>query len=251
SGKLLHINIDPSALHLVHRADIAINGDAAFCLAALCNHLNAEAGDEMFTARVLTSAAEVKQGLRQRIGKDYEAIMDGMRRMLPDDALIVRDTTVPAYNFATQLLPVYQRRSFMGPCSAAIGPGLPLAIGAASAAGRRTLLINGDGGFMLHATEMATAAQYDLPIIICIFNDGGYGVLRGLQTNAFEGRVGDVNLGFMDFVLMAKSMGVPGQAVKSLADFEQGFKAACSARGPYLLDIDMRCFELMKGSLLE
>ena len=249
-GKLLHINIDPGALNRVHRADLAINGEAGQVLKAIENRINFEAGDEDFLKRIQASAEGVKLGLRKRMGKDYERMMDLMRELLPDDAMMVRDTTVPAYNFTNQLLPVYHPRSYLGSSSAAIGPGLPLALGVSTATGKRTMVISGDGGFMLHAAEMATAAQYRLPLLICVFNDGGYGVLRGLQTRSFEGRVGEVNLGFMDFVRMAESMGVPGRHVKSLEDFEAGFTHALNTEGPFLLDIDMRCFELMQGSIL-
>lgn len=249
-GKLLHINLDARALNLVHQSDIAINGDATQTIESLMTRLNPEAGDEDFLKKVKIASDGVKSGLRRRIGKDYESIMDIMREQLPRDAMIVRDTTVPAYNFGNQLLEIYHPESFIGPGSGAIGPGLPLAIGAALGSKKKTMVIHGDGGFMFHATELATAAQYQLPIIVALFNDGGYGVLRGLQTRQFDGRMADVNLGFVDFVKMAESMGVDGMSIKSVEDFKQGFKLACAASGPFLLDIDMRCFEPMQGSIL-
>ena len=47
---------------------------------------------------------------------------------------------------------------------------------------------------MFHATELATCAQYQVPLIICVFNDSGYGVLRYLQQNRF-GRINETDLG--------------------------------------------------------
>ena len=103
---------------------------------------------------------------------------------------------------------------------------------------------------MLHATELATAAQYQLPLIVCVFNDGGYGVLRSLQTNAFEGRYGDTDLGYVDFAAFAASMGVDGETIGSLESFQQAFKKGMSSAGPYLINIDMRKLEPMQGSIL-
>ncbi len=249
-GKLLHLDIDPATLHGVHEAAVALEGDAALCLQLILAQINPESGDPEFTSRIQQAGIAVKQGLRKRIGPDYEGIMDIMRGVLPRDANIVRDSTVPAYNFGNQLLEIYQSATFIGPNSGAIGPGLPLAVGAAIGTNKLTLVIHGDGGFMLHATELATAAQYQVPLIVCVFNDGGYGVLRGLQSREFDGRVAEVNLGFVDFKMFAESMGVPGYNVASLLEFDNAFREAAGRAGPSLLNIDMRKLEPMAGSIL-
>ncbi|MBT4162585.1 MAG: hypothetical protein HOC70_10825 [Gammaproteobacteria bacterium] len=249
-GKLLHIDIDPSVVDLVHRSDASVIGDARSVLQSIDSAMNFESGDEDFAGRVQEANQGLRQTLRNRLGPDYEGIMNTIRDQLPRDGLIVRDTTVPAYNFANHLLPVYEPRTFIGPTSAAIGPGLPLAIGAATATGRKTVVIHGDGGFMLHATELATAAQYQLPLVVCVFNDGGYGVLRGLQSAQFDGRIGDTDLGFVDFAAFAESMGVRGETATSLKEFQDAFISAMAASGPCLINIDMRKLEPMKGSIL-
>ena len=249
-GKLLHIDIDAGVINLVHRSDAALVGDVNTLIARIETAINPEPAEPGFVQKMLKAASGMRQALRQRIGKDYEGILDTIRATLPRAALVVRDTTVPAYNFGNQLLEIYEPRTFIGPCSAAIGPGLPLAIGAATGSGKKTLVIHGDGGFMLHATELATAAQYQLPLIICVFNDGGYGVLRGLQSRAFDGRIGDTDLGFVDFAAFAASMGVKGMTVESLDDFKAAFALAVDATGPVLLNIDMRQLLPMQGSIL-
>ncbi len=249
-GALLHIDIDASVLNRIHQADLTLQGDAKDILESISTQLNPETGNPDFLAKVQQSGTGVKQGLRQRIGSDYEGIMDTIRSLLPRGAVIARDSTVPAYNFANQLLEIYKPNTFIGPNSGAIGPGLPLALGAAIGTGTKTVVIHGDGGFMLHATELATAAQYKVPLIVCVFNDGGYGVLRGLQTRQFEGRTNEVNLGFVDFKMFAESMGVPGYTVDSLASFKAAFSAALEVDGPCLLDIDMRRLQPMRGSIL-
>ncbi len=249
-GKLLHIDIDASVVGRVHKTDVGIIGDASEAVRRLDAAINPEPADPAFVERVLSSNQQLRQTLTKRLGPDYEGIMHAIRDNAPDDALIVRDTTVPAYNFANQLLPILGPRTFIGPASAAIGPGLPLAIGAAAGSGKKTIVIHGDGGFLLHATELATAAQYQLPMVICVFNDGGYGVLRGLQSREFEGRYSDTDLGMTDFSLMAESMGVRGVTIESLADFQSAFKEAIKVDGPTLLHIDMRKLEPMQGSIL-
>ena len=249
-GKLLHIDIDASVINLVHRADTMLVGDAQEVLTALAQAVNPEPSDPAFVQQVQQGTQQMRGVLRERLGPDYAALMDAMRQGLPRDALLVRDTTVPAYNFANHLLPVLAPRTFIGPSSAAIGPGLPMAVGACVATGKQTLVIHGDGGFMLHGTELATAAQYQLPLIVCVFNDGGYGVLRRLQSNQFDGRINETDLGFVNFAAFAESLGVAGHKVQSAADFSQRFTEALATQGPTLLDIDMRRLQPMQGSLL-
>jgi acetolactate synthase-1/2/3 large subunit len=249
-GKLLHIDVDASIIDRVHKADASLVGDAALTIPLLEAAMNPEPADEDFVQRVQGSNQALRQVLTERIGPDYQGIMECVREHLPRDGLIVRDTTQAAYHFTNQLMPVFEPRTFIGPASAAIGPGLPLAVGAAAGTGRRTVVVHGDGGFMLHATELATIAQYSLPMVILVFNDGGYGVLRGLQSQAFDGRYEDTDLGFVDYAKMAESMGVQGVNVTSLAAFQSACKTAMAADQPVLIDIDMRQLEPMKGTML-
>jgi acetolactate synthase-1/2/3 large subunit len=183
--------------------------------------------------------------MRAQIGPDYESIMDAMRAALPSDANIVRDATVPAYTWGNRLFPILEPRTSIGSTSAAIGPGLPLAIGAAIGSGKKTALIQGDGGFMLNLSELATAAQYELPLIICLFNDEGYGVLRMIQSRTFEGRKVGVDLHTPDFVQVSQGMRISAERVTGVAEFEAAFSRAVVAEGPVLLDIDMSVLEPM------
>jgi acetolactate synthase-1/2/3 large subunit len=153
--------------------------------------------------------------------------------------VLVRDATVPAYLWADRLLPVLQARTSVRPASAAIGPGLPLALGAAAGSGRPTVLIAGDGGFMLHVGELVTAVQHDLPVVICLFNDKGYGVLRNIEARQFDGRNFGVDLATPDFPALAQSMGVQASRAASPAEFEQRFREAIAAGRPALIDIDL------------
>ena len=102
---------------------------------------------------------------------------------------------------------------------------------------------------MFHATELATCAQYQVPLIICVFNDSGYGVLRYLQQNRF-GRINETDLGKVAFAQMAQSMGVPGERVASVAEFATALDAALSVQGPYLIDVDMEHFAPMEISVM-
>ncbi|MFV2090093.1 MAG: thiamine pyrophosphate-binding protein, partial [Pseudomonadales bacterium] len=249
-GKLIHMDVDPHSIGLNHHADVSMISDAKAGLRALGDNMNANPGDSAFLERLQGVRDEIRADIRQRIGPDMERIMDAIRGRLPRDGLFVRDMTTPAYNWGNPLFPIYQPRTTMNPASGAIGPGLPLANGAALATGKKTVVMHGDGGFMVHIGELATTVQYNLPLVICVFTDGGYGVLRGMQNQGFEGRFTGVNLATPNFTTVARGMGMAAESVASADEFEAAFERAMVADGPVLLDIDMSKLQPMRGSVL-
>ena len=251
-GDLVHIDVDGGSLGRVHRAAQAIQADAQQFLGELNQHLEpsaVDASDGQFTAAIIAAGNEVKAKLVQQLGDDFRGILQALTDSLAPSSPVVRDNTIAAYFMANQLLPIRTARVSITPTSGAIGPGLPLGIGAAQATGERTLVIHGDGGFMFHATELATAVQQALPLTVCVFNDGGYGILRRLQANKFDGRINETDLGFMDFAAMAKSMGCDGERVASVAAFTEALGRAQSIAGPYLIDVDLREIGLIGGMM--
>jgi len=246
-ARLIHIDADPGVIGRNYTADVPVVGDARLALAALARDLADVRMEPAFASRAADLRAAALAQIRREIGPDYAAIMDAIRELAPRDALIVRDATVPAYLWGNRILPVLAPRTSIYPTSAAIGPALPLAIGAAIGAGRPAVVIQGDGGFMLNIGELATAAQYRVPVVVCVFNDRGYGVLRTIEARTFEGRQFGVDLATPDFVQVARGMGVPAEAVDSPATFRAALERGLASGGPCLLDIDMSKLTPMGG----
>jgi len=108
----------------------------------------------------------------------------------------------------------------------------------AVATGKKTIIMHGDGGFMFHVGELATASQYQIPVVIVIFNDGGYGVLRGLQSQRFDGRFNETELFTPDFVKLAESMGVSGLYVDEVDELAEAMNTAMARSGPVLVEVN-------------
>ncbi|MDP7389492.1 MAG: thiamine pyrophosphate-binding protein, partial [Pseudomonadales bacterium] len=249
-GELVHIDIDGNMIGRTHTADLGLVADAKQALVGINASLQSfSANDSQFNDGIWQARDGVRGAMRARLGDDWPQVMDCIRDKLPADSVFVRDQTISAYNWGNQQFPILQPRTSINPTSGAIGPGFPMSVGAAIASQRKTVVIHGDGGFMFHATELATCAQYQVPLIICVFNDSGYGVLRWLQQNRF-GRINETDLGKVAFAQMAHSMGVPGQRVASVDEFAQAMDEAMAATGPYLIDIDMEHFAPMEISVM-
>ncbi len=253
-GKLVHIDIDSNMIGRTHQAHVGLVADARMALLGINQHLpELQANDAQFSDKILHAGDGIRQAMRGRLGSDWPQVMDCIREKLPRESVFVRDQTISAYNWGNQQFPIMEPRTSINPTSGAIGPGFPMSVGAAIASQRsgdaKTLVIHGDGGFMFHATELATCAQYQVPLIICVFNDSGYGVLRYLQQNRF-GRINETDLGKVAFAEMAQSMGVPGERVASVDAFAQALDNALAAPGPYLIDVDMEHFAPMEISVM-
>ena len=249
-GELIQIDIDGNMLGRTHKAAIGVLSDAKSALNQLKPLLSdLSQNDSQFNESLFQAREGVQTAMRARLGKDWPQVMDIIRSKLPRDGLFVRDQTISAYNWGNQQFPIYLPRTSINPTSGAIGPGFPMSIGAAIATGKKTVVIHGDGGFMFHATELATAAQYKVPVVVCVFNDSGYGVLRWLQDNRF-GRINETDLGKIAFAKMARSMGVPATRVASVEEFEEVLNLAMQEEGPYLIDIDMDQFDPMEISIM-
>ena len=252
-GKLVHIDIDSNMVGRTHRAHIGLVADAKLALQGIHQKLSElQANDAQFTDKILHAGEGIRQAMRGRLGTDWPQVMDCIRDKLPADSVFVRDQTISAYNWGNQQFPILTPRTSINPTSGAIGPGFPMSVGAAIASqpsGSKALVVHGDGGFMFHATELATCAQYQVPLIICVFNDSGYGVLRYLQQSRF-GRINETDLGKVAFAQMAESMGVPGERVASVEAFSDAMDRALAADGPYLIDVDMEHFVPMEISVM-
>src|SRR5205823_4227678 len=112
-----------------------------------------------------------------------------------------------------------------------IGQGLPMAIGAQIAAPAKTVVaLCGDGGLLVNAGELAVARQENAPVVVILFDDGGYGVLRNIQNAHFEGRTIGVDLQTPDFVMLARAFGFSSERAGSTQEFRKIGRASCRER---------------------
>jgi acetolactate synthase-1/2/3 large subunit len=90
---------------------------------------------------------------------------------------------------------------------------------------------------MFTANEMATAAQYNLPLVTILFNNNKFQNVQRQQKEWFGGRVIASDLTNPDFVKFAESFGIRGERVHNPADLERAVKAALERRQPALIEV--------------
>jgi acetolactate synthase-1/2/3 large subunit len=123
--------------------------------------------------------------------------------------------------------------SQVAPTSGAMGYGVPAAVAAkVLAPDRAVVCFAGDGEFLMSGQELATAVQYELPIVVLVVDNGMYGTIRMHQERNFPGRVVGTDLVNPDFAAYASAFGAHGETVETTAAFADAFERALTACVP-------------------
>jgi acetolactate synthase-1/2/3 large subunit len=234
----IQIDVEPSLLGRNYPIDVGIVGDARLSLEALFKSVDVSTNPQWLEA-VAEASKSARARVRATLGP-YERILDDLRATLDRDAIVVRDVTIPATTWGARLLETYTPRTVLHSATYAIGMGFGLAIGASiGRPDREVVLLAGDGGFVTALGELATAAQEKARVIVVLFNDGGYGILRNLQDTHFDGRRLGVDLVAPDFTRLGESFGVWSGQVRSSVEMGPVLKEALHQDGPALIEVDM------------
>jgi acetolactate synthase-1/2/3 large subunit len=128
--------------------------------------------------------------------------------------------------------------SQLGPTSGAMGYGLPAAVAAKVLAPERTVVcFSGDGDFLMSGNELATAVQYELPIVVLVVDNGMYGTIRMHQERQFPGRVVGTDLLNPDFAAYARAFGAHGETVERTEEFAAALERALESGLPAVLTL--------------
>ncbi len=235
---LVHVHADSGELGRVYSPALAINATPTAFAAALASLPTpasrpwAEATAAMHQAYLAWSdPAPIRTPGALQMG----GVMQYLEANLPPDAIM----TNGAGNFATWLHRFHRFTRYatqLAPTSGSMGYGLPAAVGAKRLWPERTVVcFAGDGCFMMHGQEFATAVQYDLPIIVLIIDNGMYGTIRMHQEKHYPGRISATQLRNPDFAAYARAFGGHGERVETTEQFGPAFERAVASGKPAIL----------------
>jgi acetolactate synthase I/II/III large subunit len=235
--KIIRIDIDSQELDRQRRPEIGIVGDAAATLKVLADRLGKHNTKRNGRADAVaeTKAAATKK-LRDVIGPQI-GYLEAIRKALPDDGILVDELTQMGYA-ARLAYPTYRPRTFLSPgYQGTLGWGYATSLGVKVAKpGTPVLSINGDGGFLFTAMEMATAAQNGIGVVAVVFSDGAYGNVKRIQQQAFNNRTIASDLHNPDFVKLGESFGIASERVKSPEELGAAISRGFARGGPTLID---------------
>lgn len=238
-GRVVHVDCDVAELAKGHpRVDWPLHGDANQVLATLATqNLGGHRGWLEFCRMVKEKLPCVEPGNTTRDGylSPYRFV-EYLSQLAGTSDVIIPCSSGGAFTVMMQTFSLKAGQTMVtNKGLASMGYGLSGAIGAAFAnPDKRTLLVEGDGGFAQNLQELGTAAINNLNLKIFIFNDNGYASIRMTQRNYFGGRyVGcdrGTGLGLPDWDVLFKAYGIP--TLRLVPGFEQDARFLDLFNGP-------------------
>lgn len=213
-AKIVHIDIDPSAISKNVRVDVPIVGDVKNVLHKLIPLVHRLDTDDW-----LKTIAEWKRQhpLRYRIGSRIRSqyVVQKIGELTQGNAVVVTDVGQNQMWAAQFFKYMHPRGHITSGGLGTMGFSFPASIGAAFAVKGKeipVISINGDGGIQMNIQELATAVAHNLPIKIIILNNGFLGMVRQWQELFWRRRYSHVDLDWSnpDFVRIAEAYGAIG-----------------------------------------
>jgi acetolactate synthase-1/2/3 large subunit len=163
--------------------------------------------------------------------------------LIPENAIVVDEGVSTGRGFFPSTRHAHPH-TWLQNMGGSIGIGMPLAVGAAVACPDRPVLnIQADGSAMYTIQSLWTQARENLNITTVILNNRSYAILRHELTNVGAQNVGrkaldmlDLSRPDLDFVALARGMGVPGERVDTMDDFNKAVARGLATPGPYLVE---------------
>lgn len=165
--------------------------------------------------------------------------------VLPEDSIIIEELLSSGMNMVRQLLPATRPDSWFGMRGGGIGVAIPQAAGMKLAhPDRPVVALSGDGSAMYSAAALWTLAHDRLPVVVIIFNNRGYRILKQ-RTRAIGDHAAredtyiamDIDAPAVDFMALAAAHGVQGVRAETLAEVRTAVVSALAAAEPTLIEV--------------
>jgi acetolactate synthase-1/2/3 large subunit len=255
-SRLIQIDIDPAELGRNYPAEFPILGCARASLAFMNRLIHARTGaaparrdawlDRLRHGREVWNKYQSGLAASDQMPLRPERLMRALSRAVPENAIIASDVGVH-HNWIIQLFDALRPRQLLHSWGfAAMGFATSGILGAKLAApDRPCVAVVGDGSFLMTPHALATAVEYDIPVVWVVWNNQGYCAIRDLQHGMFAGRElatsfqndGNRELYSPDFAALAKSFGVASHTITHASELEDAIATAIAANRPYLIEV--------------
>ncbi|KAL6905071.1 acetolactate synthase [Trichoderma evansii] len=245
---ILHVDIQPADFVAHYMPKIELIGSLSENLTDLTGRLDTvarlqltEAGESIRTN--MWEWVNSAEALGRSTGPVHPLHFIRLFQNMIDPSTTVISDVGSVYIWLCRYFYSYERRTFlMSNVQQTLGVAMPWAIGVSLSqtppSSKKVVSISGDGGFMFSSQELVTAVQQGCNITHFIWNDGKYNMVEFQEVNKY-GRSSGVDLGGVDFVKLADSMGAKGLRVSSAGDLEAVMKEALAYEGVCLVDVEI------------
>ena len=242
NAKIIHMDIDASELCKNIPVELGMTGSMKEILQKLAEKLPQQTHAD-WMARV----AELQEKTRELEAQNPDELtpftaIDALAEAADKETIVATDVGQHQM-WVAQHYPFETPRTFISSGGlGTMGFGLGAAIGAATATGKKTILVTGDGSFGMNLNELATAVTNQTPVVVFIMNNGVLGMVRQWQTLFFDKHYSNTTLERKtDFVKLAEAFGMPGYRAVNMAELKEVLPKAFAEKGPVLVDCTIDC----------
>ncbi len=237
---LIQVDIDPEQIGKSATPQIGIEADAKGALRQLVD-LVPQFNRTRESRDAELEAIKARAREMQSQTPELQAYALAIREELPDDGIVVSESTQVGYWSTGGGFPVYEPRTYLtSGYQGTLGYGYATALGAqVGNPDRKVVSINGDGGFMYNVQELSTQAQQGIPLVTVVFNDNGYGNVRRMQVHKYNDHRIATDLLNPDMVKMAESFGVAGYRASSPEELRTVLRDALASNAPALIEVPL------------
>jgi len=246
--KFIHVDIEPTQISRIFPADLGIVSDARLAIQAMLDEaraMTASRSADDYVRRI----PRLRDELARRLDFANVPIKPGrvfkeINEFFDEDAIFV---TCIGNNqiWSGQMQEIHKPGHYLlaggaGP----LGWDLPAALGAKLARPNNTVVnVTGDFGIQFCIEELAMAAQYDIPVLVVIINNGNMSLIRQNQKYTYGGLRYEIDLSYgesdnyIDFVQLAKAYGLYGERVTQPDDIKAAFQRGLDSGKTALIDV--------------
>lgn len=244
------VDVDEAELHKMNvRPDIPICADAGeFIRLLLENKEKLQKRDRtkwfQYSTRMKKKYPIIKAEFwEQKELVNTYCLIDTISKYMTSDDIYVSGSSGSCIDISMQAFKVKKgQRVFCTKGLASMGYGFPSAIGACIASnGKRTVGVNGDGGFCMNIQELETVRRLNLPIKIFVLSNKGYGAIKATQTNLFQGHLvacnGESGLSLPPVAKVASAYGIKTFTISGNFELEDKVRAVLDWDGPVICEV--------------
>jgi len=236
-AKIIHIDIDPSSISKTVDVDVPVVGDAKASLEAMLPHLEHRDRKEWFAKIKAWKERYPFRYLDDSKNSKPQYVIEEINRQTRGDAII--STGVGQHQmWAAQFFRWRRPRQMITSGGlGTMGFGLPAAMGAQLGnPGKLVIDIDGDASYLMTCYELATIAEYKIPVKIAILNNDFQGMIKQWQDLFYEKRYSQSRMKNPNFAAMAEAFGVKGIRCDRKEDVPKVVGEMINHDGPVVVD---------------
>ncbi len=253
---IVHIDYESAEIDRDYPVAVGIVADLADALWHLNEAVNDRFGADRLPCFEIGARADLRQAIVEELTCDDadpsfpmkpQRVLADVRRFLGPSDILLSDVGAHKMWIARHYQCDEPNTCLISNGFCSMGFALPGAIGATYACpGRRVLAICGDAGFLMNVQELETAVRLNRNVVVMVWVDGEYGLIKWKQQAQFAGRHSDLAFDNPDFELLARSFGMWGRTLTGPGQLEQALEEAFAQPGPALLAVPVDYAENLK-----